>query len=186
MGSRLGRSGSYYRGVRARRARSAQERERRRRASETGDTRHVAPRIQWVFRMRMYRERADARGAGAWGCGSGSPTGRMRDRGGYRGWGSRTRFGGEAERERASQVSDGTCAREGVLFTRTSDGRCTNIPGGRVEACGVRTGVGACRPFGSGYGLRRSRGSAFAPSLMLIFASYVSYALPSLRGTTVT
>ena len=152
MGSRLGRSGSYYRGVRARRARSAQERERRRRATETGDTRHVAPRIQWVFRMRMYRERADARGAGAWGCGSGSPTGRMRDRGGYRGWGSRTRFGGEAERERASQVTDGTCAREGVLFTRTSDGRCTNMPGGRVEACGVRTG---CRPS-----VRASFGSA--------------------------
>ncbi len=103
----------------------------------------------------MYRERADARGAGAWGCGSGSPTGRMRDRGdtgvGVRGRNS----GGEAERERgegASQVTDGTCAREGVLFTRTSDGRCTNMPGGRVEACGVRTG---CRPS-----VRASFGSA--------------------------
>jgi hypothetical protein len=58
----------------------------------------------------------------------------------------------QREREGASQVTDGTCAREGVLFTRTSDGRCTNMPGGRVEACGVRTG---CRPS-----VRASFGSA--------------------------
>lgn len=80
------------------------------------------------------------------GCGTGGDTGV-----GVRGRNS----GGEAERERgegASQVTDGTCAREGVLFTRTSDGRCTNMPGGRVEACGVRTG---CRPS-----VRASFGSA--------------------------
>ena len=53
----------------------------------------------------------------------------------------------QREREGASQGTDGTCAREGVLFTRTSDGRCTNMPGGRVEACGVRDGVQAERSF---------------------------------------
>ena len=65
-------------------------------------------------------------GLGRGGAGLGPPTGRMRDRGGGTGVGARGRdSGGEAdEREReprTSQVTDGTCAREGVLFTRTSD-----------------------------------------------------------------